>query len=50
MSEKFELVKGYYNNGLWDINRVKNVVTAPIPWITKAEYKLITGFVYPNVK
>ena len=47
MSEKYELVKDYYDRGLWDINKVKNVVTAPVPWITKEEYQQITGFVYP---
>lgn len=50
MSVNYQKVKDYYDRGLWDIDRVKNVVTAPIPWITKEEYKQITGFVYPNVE
>ena len=50
MSEKYQTVKDFYDNKLWNINRVKNVVTAPAPWITKEEYQQITGFVYPNTK
>ena len=50
MSEKYELVKGYYDDGLWSIEKVKNVVTAPKPWITEAEYQQITGLVYPNTE
>lgn len=49
MSEKFDTVKYNYDNGLWSIKQVKNVVTAPIPWITKEEYFTITGFIYPNM-
>lgn len=45
MSEKFELVKGYYDQNLWNINRV---CTAVGKWITADEYKLITGFNYPD--
>ena len=45
MSEKFELVKGYYDQNLWGINRVWNAVGK---WITADEYKLITGFNYPD--
>lgn len=41
----YEKVKNYYDNGLWDINRVCNVVGKAI---TEEEYKQITGFVYPN--
>ena len=43
MSEKFELVKRYYDEGLWNIARVRNAVGK---WITKAEYKQITGETY----
>ncbi|MHC1722732.1 MAG: XkdX family protein [Aminipila sp.] len=50
MSEKYPMVKKFYDDKLWDIDRVKNVVTAPIPWITKEEYQQITGFVYPATK
>ena len=39
MSEKFELVKNYYDNGLWSIDRVYNAVGK---WITSDEYFEIT--------
>lgn len=42
----FEKVKYYYDNGLWNIQRVYNVVGKAI---TKEEYLEITGFVYPAV-
>lgn len=45
MSAKYEMVKGYYDNGLWSIDRVWNVVGKAI---TEEEYKEITGFDYPN--
>ena len=38
---KFELVKTYYDKGLWNITRVKNAVVKN--WITKEQYKEITG-------
>ena len=41
----FDLVKGYYDRGLWDINRVWNVVGKAID---EDEYYQITGFDYPN--
>jgi len=41
MSKKFETVKKYYDQGLWNIVRVKNAVRKA--WITKDEYKEITG-------
>ncbi len=34
MSEKFELVKGYYARGLWDESRVRKAVGK---WITAEE-------------
>ena len=40
MSKNFEKVKYYYDNGIWDINRVYNAVGK---WITEKEYKEITG-------
>lgn len=40
MSENYEKVRKYYKNGLWDITRVKKAVGR---WITKDEYKTITG-------
>ena len=39
----FDRVKYYYDNGLWDKQRVKNVVSKVI---TEAEYQEITGEVY----
>ena len=42
----FEKVKFYYETGLWDIQRVWNVVGEVI---TEEEYQQITGFEYPNM-
>lgn len=39
----FEKVKYYYNNGLWDIERVKNVVGKVID---EEEYREIVGEEY----
>lgn len=39
-SKNFEKVRGYYNQGLWDITRVRNAVGK---WITEEEFKEITG-------
>ena len=44
-SEKYELVKGYYDRELWNLDRVWMAVSR---WITEDEYKLITGFNYPD--
>ena len=41
----FERIKYYYDNRLWDIDRVWNVVGKAI---TETEYEQITGFVYPD--
>ncbi len=41
MSNKYEKVKGYFDNGLWSINRVANAVEKG--WITVEEYYEITG-------
>lgn len=43
-SEKFELVKGYYDKKLWKKKAVKNAVVRG--WITEEEYEEITGEVY----
>jgi len=40
----FDTVKGYYDSGLWSIERVWNVVGRAI---TEEEYEQITGFVFP---
>ena len=41
---KFEKVKYYYDNGLWNINRVRNAVVKN--WITAEEFEEITGESY----
>lgn len=41
---KLELVKSYYDKGLWDIRRVSDAVTKN--WITEQEYCYITGQPY----
>lgn len=41
----YEKIKAYYDNGLWTIQRVWNVVGKVI---TQSEYFSITGFNYPN--
>lgn len=43
-SEKFELVKGYYDSGEWKKKAVKNAVKRG--WITAEEFGEITGEVY----
>ena len=40
MSKHFKKVKGYYDSGLWSIERVRNAVVKN--WITAEEYKIIT--------
>lgn len=42
-SEKFEKVRDYYGKHLWTITQVANSVGK---WITKEEYKEITGQEY----
>ncbi len=44
MTSKFQKVKYYYDNGLWDINRVRNAVVKN--WITAEEFEEITGEPY----
>lgn len=43
MSKNYEKVKNYYDEGLWNENRVHNAVGK---WITSEEYEQITGKVY----
>lgn len=40
----YDKVKDYYDNGLWSIKRVWNVVGKAI---TESEYQQITGYIYP---
>lgn len=47
MSKNFTKIKNYYENGMWSIDRVWNVVGKKLG-ITEEEYKEITGFDYPN--
>ena len=44
----FTTIKRNYDKGLWSISLVKMAVRKGL--ITKAEYKEITGFVYPTTK
>jgi hypothetical protein len=41
----YDKIKYYYDNGLWNIDRVWNVVGKVL---TEDEYFEITRFVYPN--
>lgn len=41
MSKMFNKIKNYYDEGLWNETRVRNMVIKNI--ITEEEYKLITG-------
>lgn len=43
MSANYEKVKNYYEKGLWSLERVQKAVGR---WITKEEYKTITGAEY----
>ena len=43
MSKNFNKVKGYYDDGLWSIDRVRAAVGK---WITSDEYYEITGEKY----
>jgi len=45
-SQKFELVKRYYDRGLWSAARVARAVECG--WITAEEYTEITGEPYPS--
>lgn len=44
MSKNYLKVKKYYDNGNWDINRVRMAVIKS--WITTDEFKEITGVDY----
>ena len=43
-SKKFDIVKKYFDAGVWSIAMVRNAVVKE--WITPAEYELITEEVY----
>ena len=44
MSKHYKLVKRNYDNGFWDISKVRDAVVKG--WITEAEFEEITGEVY----
>ncbi len=44
MSQKFELVKKYFDKGLWTEQMVRNAVVKA--WITEEEFFDITGVEY----
>ena len=44
MSSKFDKVKGYFERGLWNLERVRNAVVKG--WITAEEFLAITGGFY----
>lgn len=46
MSPKFNRVKRYYDNGLWNKEMVHNAVIKG--WITEAEYEEIVGEPYDD--
>jgi len=46
MSSKFEKVKRYYDEGLWNVARVRNAVVKG--WITAEEFQIITGEPYES--
>ena len=46
MNDKFNLLKEYYNDGLWNIKRMRNAVIKE--WISEEEFKIITGENYIN--
>lgn len=41
---KFEMVKDFYDRGLWNLMRVRNAVIKG--WITAKEFEMITGEPY----
>ncbi len=46
MSEKFEIVKKYFDMDMWTEQKVRNAVIKG--WITAEEFKTITGKNYSN--
>lgn len=47
----YQMVKNYYDVGLWSIKRVYTVTELDNGLgITEAEYQEITGFEYPNME
>ena len=48
MSKHFKKVKGYFDSGLWSVERVRNAVVKN--WITAEEFETITGEMYNDNK
>ena len=48
MSKYFEMVKNYFNKGLWSITRVRNAVFKD--WIIAEEFEVINGETYNDNK
>ncbi|MFW5477405.1 MAG: XkdX family protein [Segatella copri] len=48
MSDKFELVKSFYDKGLWSAARVQNAVEKK--WITQEECDQVLAIIQPKVK
>ena len=46
MSSRFEAIKRYYDFGMWTKSQVHAAVFKT--WITREEYKIITGEEYDN--
>lgn len=44
MSNKFEMIKLFYDNGAWNVERVASAVVKG--WITASEYEEIVGEAY----
>ena len=45
-SEKFDMVKGFYESGVWKKKAIKNAVIKG--WITEVEYAEIIGEPFPG--
>lgn len=46
MSKYFDIVKNFYDKGLWKEDRVRDAVIKG--WITADEYEIITGTIYKS--
>lgn len=44
---KYDKVKDFYDNGLWNISRIRDAVEKN--WITPEEFYVITGIEYTEV-
>ncbi len=46
-SEKFDMIKMFYNRKMWDVKKVRDAVVKV--WITADEFEEITGVEYSTV-